>query len=86
MTSALEHPHSAAAHHPNVDNLLAAYAGNDRIVPTPHAAGARTVRFRPRRRTFPDSPASGRQFNGGWVSTAVDNFALRELPSLALYL
>ena len=80
MTSAVEHPLSLAAVHPNVDNLLTDRAGSDRIGPPPRAAAARTVHLRRRRRTFPEPPHQGRQSN-----RAVDNFALRELSSLALF-
>ena len=85
MTSAVEHPYPTAAHHHNVDNLLAAYAGNDRIVPPPHAAAARTVRLQRRRRTFPESSPWHQLPSSCWTPAGVDNSALRELSSLALF-
>lgn len=86
MTSAVEHPYLTAAPHRNVDNLLAAYAGTDRIVPPQHAVAVRTVRLRRRRRTLPESCSRGPLPGRGCVPKGVDNFALRELSSLALFL
>lgn len=87
MTSEVEYPHPLTAAEPNVDNFLIDFAKDDRIgPPPPAAAAARTVRLRRRRRTLSELIPCGRQYNRGRVPPAVDNFALRELPSLALFL
>lgn len=84
MNSADEHSNPPAAS-PHVDNLIGTGARNERIgFPRFAVAAGWTVRLRQRRQTIPESSHPGRPDRLGQVSTIVDNFALRELSSLAL--
>ncbi len=86
MISAVEDRHPLTAAEPNVDSFPSVRA-NDHRIGLPHAgAAAQTVRLQGRRRTFPESPPICRRSNCGRVAKAVDNFALRELSCLALFL
>ena len=84
MISAVDLWRALGAAGRNLNNLPTTRGGNDRIGSAAHIGASRTVCLRRRRPTFPESLSGGQKSHRFWVPTIVDNFALRELPSLTL--